>query len=594
MSFRSKVTLFLTTATALLGLALQSDPADAARRDGLLAVQWRANSGAANIGLRKRVQPSTSNRATTSDKAKLVKPKPDSQTSNSPRPDRQRPRTDSNPKPTKDSGAGSNTSRPTKDADSRPNKPNCNGGTMRRGTCQCPAGAVRTTRDGGTCVTVVQLPRPVGPPNIVPVAPAINTTTLSPAVPLALGGAFAPRGTPPPSGPPTAPPTGARPTGTVPFVPSPALLNAVAMPDEVIAAIPTDAPTSVEDGIASRFRLDVLDRTTVALLNQRIVRFWIPDGRLVPAVVAALQQDAAALTPQANYLYRPQQGTGETSAGTPQYALGKVELAAAHTVATGRGAIVGIIDTGVDTAHADFKDSTIQSFNAVGGDTSPEDHGTAIAGIIAARGLTRGIAPGAQVLSVRAFTAKVAQGPQVTTSFILLKSLDWAIGNKARVLNLSFAGPEDPVLRRAIVAANANGVIMVAAAGNNGRAAPAVYPAAYDGVIATTAIDADDRLYKNANVGAYVLISAPGVDILAPSLRNAHELYSGTSFAAAHVTGVIALLLEQDPALTAAQARAALIHGAFDLGPAGRDTEFGAGRVNAAASLSYFAVRPKP
>ncbi len=465
-----------------------------------------------------------------------------------------------------------------------------------RGACLCPTQTRRASRgDGFACIEIVRNPRPTFPVVVIPRGPRPDVSTFVPVErpPLGNRGGVTDRPPPPPHGP-QLPPVGRGPQPLVPFVPTAQLADAVLVPDEVIFTIAATAPQSIEDGVAQRFNLTLLDRVPIALLGQRVVRLRIPDGRLVAAVVAALQQDGAVVGPQPNYLYRPQQSVATSGDQVLQYSLGKVELAAAHQIATGRGAVVAIIDTGVDTNHADLKDSGIRSFDAVGGDGAPDTHGTAIAGIISARGLTRGIAPGARVISVRAFATKRQAIPHLTTTFVLLKSLDWAIGEQARVLNLSFAGPEDPLLRSSIGAAAAKGVIMVAAAGNNGRAAPAVYPAAYDGVIAATAIDADDRLYAKANVGTYVAIAAPGVDVLAASVRGAHDLHSGTSFAAAHVSGVVALMLERNPALDASEVRAALMRGAQDLGAEGRDDEFGAGRINAAAALNNISASLKP
>jgi subtilisin family serine protease len=159
------------------------------------------------------------------------------------------------------------------------------------------------------------------------------------------------------------------------------------------------------------------------------------------------------------------------------------------------------------------------------------------------------------------------------------------VSQGARVLNLSFAGPPDPLFHRAVKAAYDRRTIIVAAAGNAGPVAPPAYPAAYEEVIAVTATDSADRLYSQANHGAYIAIAAPGVDILAPSVGRAHELRTGTSFAAAHVSGIIALMLERNPQLSPETARMALIAAASDLGPPGRDDEFGAGRANAYGSL---------
>jgi len=95
-----------------------------------------------------------------------------------------------------------------------------------------------------------------------------------------------------------------------------------------------------------------------------------------------------------------------------------------------------------------------------------------------------------------------------------------------------------------------------------------------------------DRLYAAANRGGYISLAAPGVDVLTPALRHGHALQSGTSFAAAHVAGIIALMIERNSRLSTDQVRRMLIKAAKDLGPPGRDKAFGAGRANAFRSLT--------
>jgi subtilisin family serine protease len=116
-----------------------------------------------------------------------------------------------------------------------------------------------------------------------------------------------------------------------------------------------------------------------------------------------------------------------------------------------------------------------------------------------------------------------------------------------------------------------------------------VYPAAYPEVIAVTAIDERDQRYQYANRGSYIALAAPGVDILAPVERGGYAYVSGTSFAAAYVSAVAALLLERDPSLDPKSVLDLLATGAEDLGPAGRDDDFGAGSVNAYSSLTLLA-----
>src|SRR5262249_61061882 len=117
------------------------------------------------------------------------------------------------------------------------------------------------------------------------------------------------------------------------------------------------------------------------------------------------------------------------------------------------------------------------SFNALGRpDPAPDYHGTAVAGIIRAHGLVQGAAPGAEILSVRAFrTNGEADGPTTTTQ-ILISAVDWAVRNGARVLNMSFIGTHDPALQQVLNAANGKAVTVVAAAGKGGPTAPPGYP----------------------------------------------------------------------------------------------------------------------
>jgi subtilisin family serine protease len=128
-------------------------------------------------------------------------------------------------------------------------------------------------------------------------------------------------------------------------------------------------------------------------------------------------------------------------------------------------------------------------------------------------------------------------------------------------------------------------MVLVAAAGNNGPGAPYGYPAAFPGVIAVTATDAQDGLMQQANRGPYVYIAAPGVDMIAP-IGDGSDLVTGTSFAAAIASGAVANLLHDNPQLSADQIEKVLADTATDLGPEGRDDDFGFGLLNAKAAFA--------
>jgi subtilisin family serine protease len=151
---------------------------------------------------------------------------------------------------------------------------------------------------------------------------------------------------------------------------------------------------------------------------------------------------------------------------------------------------------------------------------------------------------------------------------------------------MSFAGPKDPLIERGIAATAAKGILMVAASGNGGAKSPPLYPAANANVIAVSATDAQDKLFAASNRGGYIAIAAPGVDIFLPAPDEKYQITSGTSFSAAYISGLAALILERNPALKPDQVRAILMKTARDLGAPGRDDLFGAGAADAFAAVS--------
>lgn len=357
-------------------------------------------------------------------------------------------------------------------------------------------------------------------------------------------------------------------------------------PDEILLILPIGNSPQLEEQVASRYNLDILQRIDFSLLGNRIVRCRISGGRSVPEVLAALQSDGQVSGSQPNYYYRRQAAANLPFSSGIQYALEKLQVDAAHALATGRGALIAVVDTGIDKSHPDLVAAVAGSFDATEGASPADDpHGTAIAGIIAAHGAIQGVAPGARVLDVRVFQADPGGAGSIASTMFLLRGLQWADDHGARIINLSLAGSRDSLAGLAIAALVRTNTVVVAAAGNSGASAPSAYPAAFDGVIAVTATDSGDALYALANHGRYIAVAAPGVDVIAPALYEAYQVSSGTSFAAAHVSGVIALMLERGPKLSIQEIRAALQSGAKDLGPSGTDDQFGAGRVNALSVL---------
>jgi len=348
------------------------------------------------------------------------------------------------------------------------------------------------------------------------------------------------------------------------------------VPNEILIEVGSLLSLQAADALARRHRLTRLESVAFQLTGTTLLRLRITDRRSVPTVIRGVETEQVVLATQPNYWAVLQQEAQQTAgAGGDQYAPAKLRLPQAHALATGERILIAVVDSGIDAGHPELAGVIAGRFDALGTDDKAHAHGTGIAGAMAARAKLTGAAPAAQILAVRAF------GGSEGTTFNILKGLDWAASNGARIINMSFAGPKDPVIARSLAAARAKGIVLIAAAGNAGPRSAPLYPAADPNVIAVTATDADDKLFANANRGRHIAVAAPGVDLLLPALDGTYQVTSGTSFAAAEVSGAVALLLERRPDLDPDAVRRILIATARDLGPEGTDSQFGAGLVDA-------------
>jgi subtilisin family serine protease len=231
-------------------------------------------------------------------------------------------------------------------------------------------------------------------------------------------------------------------------------------------------------------------------------------------------------------------------------------LAEVHRITTGRDVRIAQIDTGVDADHPDLRGRIAAARDFVGAPApAGEAHGTAVAGIIGARaddgiGIA-GVAPEAKLFVLRACRQEPDQPFATCTSFTLAKALQFALDQKVQVINLSLGGPRDRLLERLLDAGLARRIIIVSAA--DPRASGGGFPASHPGVLAVATPGAE-----NLPAGALI---APGRDVPATSLGQSWAFVSGSSYAAAEVSGAAALMLQRAPALDAAQVRDALAPG---------------------------------
>ena len=365
-------------------------------------------------------------------------------------------------------------------------------------------------------------------------------------------------------------------------------LNLRTVAGQIVAEIDGSLSDVQADELARRHRLARLRSQNFPLIGGTIGLFRITDRRTIEVASREFATEASVHSVQPNFRYVLQEQKAALTEGDPaQYANAKLRLPQAHTLAHGANVTIAVIDSGIDVKHPELVNAIADNFDALGSKEGPHVHGTGIAGAIVSHARLMGSAPEARILAIRAFGA--APNGAESTSYVILKGLDYAAAHGAQVVNMSFAGPKDALIERAIAATVAKGIVMVAAAGNAGPKSPPLYPAANANVIAVTATDAQDRLFAASNRGSHIAISAPGVDIFLPAPDEKYQMTSGTSFSAAYVSGLAALMLERNPALKPGEVHAILMKTARDLGAPGRDDLFGAGEADAFAAVSAVA-----
>ncbi len=302
-----------------------------------------------------------------------------------------------------------------------------------------------------------------------------------------------------------------------------------------------------------------------------VARFAIP-RRSTPR--RAVEQ-ARAIAPEAivdlSHLYSPGQGS-------EVYARQVSGLPVAACV---RGGKIGLIDTAI-ADHGSYGQARIVRGNFVSS-AGPGAHGTAVASILIGQGPEgAGLVSRVQLFSAAVFSAATRQ--EVADAIDLVAALDWMTENRVPVVNLSIAGPGNALLQDATERAASQGTIMIAAAGNGGARGGPRYPAAYEDVLAVVAVDSRGRAYRHNSQGSYVDIAAPGVGVWGADLQDqAGALWTGTSFAAPLVTAEIMAAHQAGQVRDIGSARSWLSQTARDIGPKGRDRQFGFGLLQARA-----------
>jgi subtilisin family serine protease len=228
--------------------------------------------------------------------------------------------------------------------------------------------------------------------------------------------------------------------------------------------------------------------------------------------------------------------------------------------------VVAVVDTGVDANQPDLRGAVLPGYDFINSDSDPSDdhgHGTAVAGVIAARADNRlggaGVCSRCSILPIKVLDAD-GNGNDAR----IAAGIVWAVDHGAKVINLSLGGPGSSTeLTNAIAYATGKGVIVVAAAGNAGSTRQ-YFPAGDRRAISVAATTFGDRRYSWSNFGSWVRVAAPGCNV-APVLGNGYADFCGTSSASPLVAGLVGLELSAEPSATAQEVEQALIRAAAPL-----------------------------
>lgn len=314
----------------------------------------------------------------------------------------------------------------------------------------------------------------------------------------------------------------------------------LAVRGEILATTPGPAGLKA----AAEAGLSIVREEEQPELGLRLVVLRVPAGQPVSALLQALRAADPEGSYDFNHIFTGSGGPGEEGA------------AAGTTPARGPAVRVGLVDSGVDRTHAVFEDVDIRPWGCQGAQR-PAPHGTAVAALMVGRSVHfSGAAPGGSLYAADVYCDDPAGGSvdRITAA------LAWLARERVGVVNVSLVGPRNAALGRAVEAMLARGHLLVAAVGNDGPAAPPLYPASYPGVVGVSGVDRRGQVLPEAGRGPQVMFAAPGSQMVSavpgsPPYRQVR----GTSYAAPIVAALLARHLQAPDREAARRALAALV-----------------------------------
>ena len=314
--------------------------------------------------------------------------------------------------------------------------------------------------------------------------------------------------------------------------------------------------SDAELGRLQQSGFEVLAKQELPALGSWLHRLKTPEGLDAPTALRAAQRTE----PDAVFDYTHYYGLQYVTSGSQS-----AETSATLPRKEGR-LTIGMIDTAI-VSHSALSGVSITSRDFADASGVPKAHGTAVASILASEGTST------------LYVANIFRGRgsrPYTSADNIVEALNWMVSQNVPVVNMSLAGPRNAILDRLIEQSVGRGTLIVAAAGNGGPSAPPAYPAALPPVIAVTAVDQRNRVYRYANQGNYITVAARGVDEPAASSQGGITRFSGTSFATPHVAAWMARCQARRSLQSCARR---LRRSAQDLGAKGYDNVYGYGLI---------------
>lgn len=350
--------------------------------------------------------------------------------------------------------------------------------------------------------------------------------------------------------------------------------------DEIVLLYPADETSGIKK-ITEKYHLKPTSKVVLSSIKTGMI-VANTGGRNPLDLSKTLNKNEKKIEAATNNTFKPAAASYKNA-----YSMYETGVRTVHRTTKGKGISICMIDTPVDIYHPSLSGALVDTLDLI--KFNPDDlesmvHGTSVAGVLVSQNEHIGIAPRAKLFAISAFTTTKSR-PYVLQgdSADIATAIDSCIQHNVDVINLSFTGGQDALIKKLVLKAVKKGIVVVAAGGNGGHWGSTIYPAVIPGVLAATAVDENKQLFALADKGRFIDYAAPGVNVLTLAPGGKYRLASGTSVSSAHVSGIVALLLSQK---RSQQIEQTLTETAIDLGKPGRDQEFGEGLISASRALA--------